>query len=495
MASLTATPDPATGSVLLDVEQSLVRDIFSRVVANGWGNATTGQLWTTQGGAVGDYSVNGTQGVHTNNTVGAGRFSFTSVGMTDMGAMVQVTVPVAALTQPFELFTLVRFTDTINYYAAMIQIAPSGVVTLFARKVRLGVITNLGSVVLGQVHVPGATWLMAAEVCGTTLKVKAWRSTVTEPGWMLEVTDFDVVTGSNTGVRSVLSSGNTNGTVAFAYDNFVSWISQPIKIFRVTPNNVRTEVRGSPLNTTNPTAAAATAIATLWDNEAPLDTVIYYVLTSNCGSTAVLTSSSVTLDGQGGGWLRDPMTPANNIRIAFSDTQFNDCDETMRVELLDWEPRVYRTASGIFDIVNAQRPSTVSMRRKRYESSMTFASKTLDDIDAIEEIIAPGTILLLSLPAGYGFGRPYGTDFITIADVAQDPVDTDNYLTPFRSWEIPFALSPAPADLDTGGTGSNGIGGGGATYADMTASAIGTTYATTTATGLTYQQLAQGVGY
>jgi hypothetical protein len=223
--------------------------------------------------------------------------------------------------------------------------------------------------------------------------------------------------------------------------------------------------------------------------------VVYYELTSGCGSTAVVTSSSVTLDGQGGGWLRDPMIPANNIRIAFSDLQFNECDNTLRVELTDWEPRVYRNASGIFDIVNSQRPSTVSMRRKRYESSMTFVSKTLEDVDNLEEIITPGAILLLSLPAGYGFGRPYGTDFITIADVAQEAVNTDNYLSPFRSWEIPFALSPAPADLDSGGTGGSGIGGGGATYADMTASAIGVTYATTTATGLTYQQLAQGVGY
>jgi hypothetical protein len=311
----------------------------------------------------------------------------------------------------------------------------------------------------------------------------------------LTAADFDLTAGTGVGARSFLVTGNTNVAPVMAYDNAFAYVSQPLRIFRQTPNGVRTEVRGSPLNTANPTAAAATGIATMWDNEAPLDTLISYIMLSNCNTAIVVSGAAVTLDGQSGGWLRDPETPSNNIRLAFSDLQFNDCDASLRVELLDWEPRVYRNSSGIFDIVNAQRPSTVSMRRKRYESSMTFGSKTLDDVDNIEEIIAPGKILLLSLPVGYGFGRPYGTDYITIADVVQDPIDTDNYLTPFRSWEVPFMLSPEPADTNEGGTGSNGIGGGGATYADMTASAIGVSYATTTATGETYQQLAQGVGY
>jgi hypothetical protein len=126
---------------------------------------------------------------------------------------------------------------------------------------------------------------------------------------------------------------------------------------------------------------------------------------------------------------------------------------------------------------------------------MILASKSLTDVDDLEALIAPGTVLMLSLPAAYGFGRPYGSDYITVQDVVQAPVDTDDYQTPFRAWELPFMLSPSPPDTNEGMTGSNGIGGGGATYADMTASVIGASYATTTATGLTYQQLAQGVGY
>lgn len=498
MASLTATPDPATGSVLLDVEQTLARDLFTRVVANGWGTSTTGQPWTVTSGVVGDFSVNGTQGLHSVNTLNASRITQITPGTgPDMGAIISASVPVVASGAPINSFLLLRYADNSNFYYAQLRNNVGTPPTLIVgRRVISTTDVPLATIELPNNWAAGATFFIRFDVCGSRLRAKAWRNTVAEPDWMIEITDFSLTTSGNVGVRSQLATGNTNVTpVVFTYDNFVSYVSQPLRIFRITSNGVRTELRGSPLNTANPTAAAETATATLWDNEAPLDTPLNYVMFSGCTDAIVVSGSPVTLDGQGGGWIRDPEVPSNNIRIAFSDLQFNDCDATMRVELLDWEPRVYRNASGIFDIVNSQRPSTVSMRRKRYESSMTFASKTLDDVDDVEEIIAPGRILLLSLPVGYGFGRPYGSDYITISDVTQDPVDTDNYLTPFRSWEVPFALSPPPVDLNEGGTGSNGIGGGGATYADMTASAIGTSYATTTATGLTYQQLAQGVGY
>jgi hypothetical protein len=64
-----------------------------------------------------------------------------------------------------------------------------------------------------------------------------------------------------------------------------------------------------------------------------------------------------------------------------------------------------------------------------------------------------------------------------------------------RVWDIPFRLSYAPPDTSEGGTGGNGIGGAGATYDDLAASALGLTYNSLTASGETYLQVAQGVGY
>lgn len=495
MTSVTVTPDPATGTVLIDVEQTQARDLFTRVVANGWGTPTVGPAWTQSGGAAAEYAVNGTQGTMTFATTNTARRMVGNIRNTDMGTWVQVTLAVAALTQPIQPSVIVRYTDASNYYFAELSLLPTGVAELRIRKVVLGVITTIGSAVtLAQTHAAAATWNIMMDVCGTTLRAKAWRSTVLEPDWIITATDFDLTSGTQHGVQSMLATGNTNGSTVFTYDNSVSWVSQPVRLYRITADAVETEVRGSPFYTAQPTAAANTGIATIWDGEAPMDTRLLYRLTSFCNST-VVTGGPGTLLSNSGGWIRDPQDPTVNVFIEFDDTVFNDCDATLRVEWLGWDPRVSRNASGIFDVVNAARPLTVSMKRKRYESVFYFATKTLDDIDLMEAIFAPGRILLVSLPTEYGFGRPFGTDYITVMDLVEANVDTNDFGTPFRNWEVPFQLSLAPPDVNEFMTGSNGIGGGGATYADMTASAIGATYATTTATGLTYQQLAQGVGY
>lgn len=495
MTSVVVTPDPTTGTVLVNVEQTLARDLFTRVAASSWGTATTGQTWTNTGGAAGDYSVNGTQGLHTFSSTNTPRQSNISVGSVDHGVWTQVTIAVAALTQPIQPSVMLRYTDASNYYFAELSLAPSGAATLAVRKVVGGTTTTLStSDTLPQSHAAGAVWNIMADVCGTTIRAKAWRSTVGEPNWIISTTDFDLVSGSNAGVRSVLATGNTNGSTVFAYDNFVSWISQPVRLWRVTPDSTRTEVRGSPFYTVAPTAVTGTGTAVIWDGEAPFDTQLRYELTSACNLTPLVTGSG-TLDSNGTGWLRDPQVPANNIQIAFDDTQFNQCDSTRRVELTRWDPRVYANASGIHDVLNDSRVRSVAMTRKRYESGIGLATKTLEDVDALEALCQPGRVIMLSLPASYGFGRPYNSDYIAVLDLVQEPANTDDYTSTSRLWEMPFRLSDSPVDVNEGGTGSNGIGGGGATFGDMTASAIGVTYATTTATGLTYEQLAQGVGY
>jgi len=38
---------------------TVVVDLFDRFEVNGWGEATTGQQWTTTGGVASDYSVEG----------------------------------------------------------------------------------------------------------------------------------------------------------------------------------------------------------------------------------------------------------------------------------------------------------------------------------------------------------------------------------------------------------------------------------------------------
>lgn len=495
MSTLVATADPTTGTIRVDVEQTQVRDLFTRVVANGWGNATTGQAWTTVGGVAGDYAVNGTQGTHTFSATNSPRRTRTAAVVdADMGVQAQCTIAVLALTAPIEPGVFVRYTDSSNHYFVNVSLAPGGVATMNLSRVVLGVTSTISSVVLGQTHAAGATWLMKLEVCGHTLRAKAWRSTVTEPGWLSEVTDFNLVTGTNIGCRSVLATGNTNGSTVFAYDNLVAYVSQPIRLWRVLPDGTKTEVRGSPGFTEAPTAAAATATATFYDNEAPFDVNVFYELTSACSLIVEATSNTVNLASGGDGWLRDPVDPTRNLRIVMDDF-FDECVDEDVIVFSGLSGRNYENASGIYDVVDDRRPVTVSQTRKNYGSVLTLTSYSLDDIDGIEDILDPGRILLLSLPIVYGFGhRSSGTDYITIYDVDQNLIGADQQVSA-RVWSLPFRLSYAPPDTDEGGTGGNGIGGSNATYDALAASALGLTYNSLTASGETYNQVAQGVGY
>ena len=495
VATITATADSATGSVVVDFDQTTMRDLFTRVVANGWGSSTTGQAYTVSGGVVGNYAVNGTQGTHTMSTVNVARHSWlTPIASTDHAYFTQVTVPVVALTQPIQVSGMARFVDVSNYYFAEISLDPSNVATLNLRKNVLGVVSTISSVVLGQVHAAGATWNVGISACGSLIQAKGWRSTVSEPGWMLSANDFDLTTGTSVGARSFLVTGNTNVSPVMAYDNSYAYISQPIRLYRMTPDGVRTEVRGSPGYTEQPTAAAQTGSATFWDNEAPFDVALTYQLVSNCNPAVLLSATPVTLVSDGDGWLRDPLDPTRNIRFVM-DGFYDECVDEDVIVFSGLDDREYASANGVFDLIDAARPTTISMKRKDNASVLYLTSFTLDDVDSVEDINSDGRILVLSLPMIYGFGhRTYGTDYITIFDVRQSLLGVDQSVTA-RVWTMPYRLSTEPVDTSEGGTGGNGIGGGGATYDILAASVIGTTYNSLTAAGFTYSQIRQGVGY
>lgn len=489
MASLTATADPTTGTTLVLVDQTLVLDTFTRVVApGGWGNADSGQAWTVSGGAAADYSVNGSTGQVSLGTVNVTRHTFINSGSVDHDVRMFVTVPVVPTGAPIMVGVLGRQQAAATYYHASISIATSNVVTLLLIKVVAGVATTLGSVVLGQVHAAGATWAIRLDVCGSRLRAKAWRNTVNEPDWLLTANDFDLTTGTIVGSRSRLEAGNTNGLpVVMSWDNHRTMIGQPIRLYRVV-GGVRSEVRGSPGST------EGDGMAVFWDGEGPFDVSTTYEMTSNCNTTTVVTSNAVTLVSDGDGWLRDPVDPTRNLRIVMDDF-FDDCVDEDVIVFSGLDAREYANASGIFDRIQASRPATVSMIRKNLGSTLVLTSYSLDDIDGIEDILADGRILSLSLPMDYGWAhRSFGTDYITVFDVGQILLGVDQRVTA-RVWNLPFRLSPEPVDTSEGGVGGNGIGGGSATFDALAASVTGTTYNSLTASGFTYSQVAQGTGY
>ena len=496
--TLVATADPTTGTIRIDIEQTVVLDNYTRVVgAGGWGNATpTGQPWTSWDGPAANKSVNGTRGLITLPSNGQGNGLSIDTGGTDMYLTNFSEIPVNGGGGTTIVVSLVgRFTNSSNYYFARIFLAGGGVQAALIVGKQVGpTATDLGNATLCCAHFAGLSWFIDFSICGNRLRATAWPSGQPRPGWLIDVTDFDLTSGTSAGVWDV-ALGGAPTPFTIQHDNFHAAVSQPIRLFRVTPDGVETEVRGSPGFTEEIIpVSTATATATFWDNEAPFDTDVFYVLKSACSDTVRITSNTVNLDSGGDGWLRDPVDPTRNLRIVMEDF-FDECVDEDVIVFSGLADREYENASGIFDHIDARRPLTVSMTRKNYGSVLTLTSFSLDDVDVLENIFDPGRILSLSLPMEYGWAhRTFGTDYITCFDITQSLMGVDQRVTS-RVWTIPFRLSLEPADTSEGGTGGNGIGGGGATYDDLMASAIGTTYNSLTAAGFNFLQIAQGQGY
>lgn len=497
MSAIVATADPTTGTVLLSFNQIEARDQFTRVVAGGWGVATSGETWTTSGSIAGDYSVNGTQGLYSMTSLAVSRNTILGSAVTgnDMDSTISITIPVVPTGGNFTITHGVRGVTPTNQYMITAVFQPGGVVTAQLQKIVLGVTSNVSTAVTSAApHTSGNAWTLRIAVCGSQLKGKVWRNSFGEPDWMVTGNDFDLVTGQNVLCRASFGSSVTNVLpITLTWDNLRTGISQPVRLWRVTPDGVRTELRGSPMNTDEVTTTSTSGAAIAWDNEAPFDVDVFYELTSNCSTVVYATSNTINLDSDGDGWLRDPVDPTRNIRIVMNEF-FDECVDQDVVVYSGMDPKTYANSAGIYDVVDDRRPITISQTRKNYGSVLRLTSFSLDDIDTLEDIFDPNRILLLSLPMSYGWAhRSFGTDYVTFYDVDQNFLGVDQEVTA-RAWTAPFRLSYAPPDLP-GGTGGNGIGGGGATYDDLAASVIGTTYNSLTAAGFTFFQIAAGTGY
>jgi hypothetical protein len=92
----------------------------------------------------------------------------------------------------------------------------------------------------------------------------------------------------------------------------------PVHVSRVYPDGTSAELLGSPV-----IPGLSDGYATLWDTVGPLDVPVYYRATDPL-THVTLTSNTVTVTGQGDGWLRDPSVPYNDVHLT-------DCSKTCPV--------------------------------------------------------------------------------------------------------------------------------------------------------------------
>ena len=499
MATLVATADPATGTVLVQVEQTIARDTFTRVVGAGWGSPTVGPAYVLSAAAA-QYAVTGTVGTINANALSTDFTAVLQSNQNDHDIQVNLGTNTISTGGTTNYGVVVRYTDANNYWRVTAQIVTgTGAVTLSLVSRVGGTNTTVTTVATGFTITTDLT--IRARACGNRVMARIWQTSTPEPtSWQIDQQYPALLTGTFAGAVYRRNAGNATPTTV-EFDNLVLTTADgpvfgdSLRMYRVDVDGVETEVRGSPFSTNPGSAGVSGATATFWDNEAPFDTNIFYRVKSACGET-VLTSNTISLTSSGMGWIRDPADPTNNFTFDFSGS-YDDCVDQDLVVFSGFDDIEYANASGIFDIVDAARPNTVAQTRKNHASGFFLTSFSLDDILTLEDIFAPGTILLLSIPVALPYGwaqRTFGSDYITIGDIVQSFIGRDQRVTA-RIWSIPYRLSPPSADTDEGGTGGNGIGGGSATYDDLATSVLGATYNSLTAAATTYDAVAAGTGY
>ena len=489
MGTVVATVDNTYGAVNILVTTLIVSDLFTRTVVNGMGTATSGQIYTLSGTAA-DFDVTSPVATIQPTGLASDRIGYVDSGTPNFDEYLDVSLNIIPASGTWRMGLVGRLTDANNHYILYLQVTPAGVMTLVFAKRVAGVLTNpVISVLLTTTYVVNTVYRLRFRGAGTSIQGKIFLASGVEPtAWNISTTDTSLTTGNNIGIIARNDTAVT--THIGTFDNLSdSDFADYVYLTRVTPDGVATPVRNSP--------SALSAGSTLfWDDEAPLNTLISYVASNQAG-TLNLTSNSVTITGWGGeiSWVKDPITPANDIPLGFAIHQMQLCNTgTTGVGLVDFGDVSRTDADGEFPLINARYPAVVTQRRKSERLDLTLISLTHSDIIRLNNILDSGRVLLIQSPVAYGQGlTTYGNVYVHVLDVTMSRPTLDDKRHQQRVWTLPTVAVLQPADTGDMQTGSNGVGVGHATYDAMKAS--GLTYTALTATGKTYTQLAQGQGY
>lgn len=236
---------------------SNTRDTFTRSSSSGWTTATTGQSWTNSGGSATDHTVSGTEGLHSHAAANVVHESVLARSTDYFDLVVPFRGPATAgpLSSPWRWSVLARYSAS-NYYRAVFELANSTfLATLTIQKVVAGVASDLASAALGDLSWNnGSYFTIRFQGFGTTLRAKAWRSSLTaEPRrWAATATDATFSSGQ-IGVQSLVVSGSTNVfPIVMGFDNFDLVNCQTFTVARSRNAVVKTHSSGAQLRLWDP---------------------------------------------------------------------------------------------------------------------------------------------------------------------------------------------------------------------------------------------------
>jgi hypothetical protein len=252
--------DVRTGGEVMRVTacDSAVRDTFTRTVANGWGTATAGGSWTTTGGAASEYAVNGSVGTHAETSINISRYCVIAAPSADVDVVVSMATSALATGGPHYVGAIARYLDANNTYYARLAFNTNQTLTLVIQKRVGGTQTDLTTVNVPGTHAAGTFFKIRLQVTGATLRAKAWPAAGTEPVvWQATVTDSSLTAAGSVGVRSILSSANTNTLpVTASYDDFAMLNPQTFTVTRGINGITKNHPQGQAISLANPVYVA-----------------------------------------------------------------------------------------------------------------------------------------------------------------------------------------------------------------------------------------------
>jgi hypothetical protein len=230
-----------------------------------------------------------------------------------------------------------------------------------------------------------------------------------------------------------------------------------------------------PLPTPLPVATYQTLVGgkiTLYDTEAPLDQGVTYQATGYVDQ-GPLTSGSQTYDigvvasttltaqatllGMGWMWLKDPLVPANNLRVGTTGARVNLHTPGPGTVALSNPAAVFQgldpekrgANSTAFNVNNRSTPVPVTRLRSSESSQLFLITRTFADRDAVKQLAGSGGALLFQAPARYGVPDRY----LLVGDEQNSRVGQDHRY-PVRVFALPWVSVLAPPGPSQGVAGA-----------------------------------------
>ena len=376
----------------------LMQDSFTRVVANQWGTPDIGPPYSLLGGPAARFSTNGTRGGILNTTVG--ERVYIASGPIAVNMLAEGTIyPTATITGgTMDIGLYVQASAGDNGYEALVRFLTSGQLDARINRINSGSATILSTTTnIGTAAGPTAGYRIKFLAWGNQLKFKAWDVTTVEPAaWQAEITDPNPLTQVG-GVGGIFRSqaGNSNSPFTPQWDNLL---------------------------VTDPCAELA-----------PIEV---------CSQDVVVPSS-------GDFRLGDPTRPCHDVALLFDAQVDPDCVPNQGIFFGNMADETFAANTNNFEAVNDRYPIVVARTRQAIASTLTIASKTFPDRDAVRTLTEPGSPLLLRGPAEYGINDRY----MSVGDVTETRPVSDHRVTP-RVITLPHVEVARPSSPTQGVCGA-----------------------------------------